>query len=241
MVATFIFRASLLCMLCSSLLGCAGNTSLLTDNVRAAFQSSPADITVGQVLNPSFRYLRVTADGRSFLMILGYVDTDTTTGEPIDVWYSGQGEVLRLKNGRLVGLTTTAESFRAQWQRELPRWTELALNKSDNLAVHFDRLIDTTENYRFGLVQQAYMKLEAPPRHLKPAGTQRIDQRWLKESYKSTRSMQSSWFALMPSNQFKTDWQVFYSFQCVSEKLCFELQDWTPEDHAAQKMRVATP
>ena len=54
-------------------------------------------------LNPNFRYLRVQIGNREVFMALGYVDKDSDG--PIEVWYSGTGEVLRLRDGRLIGAT----------------------------------------------------------------------------------------------------------------------------------------
>src|SRR5208282_1536401 len=49
-------------------------------------------------LDPRFNYLRVQVDRREVFLALGYVDS--TPEGPVEVWYSGTGEVLRLRDGR---------------------------------------------------------------------------------------------------------------------------------------------
>ena len=64
-------------------------------------------------LDANLRYLRITVGSRVLLMVLGYIEPDPAG--PIDTWYSQEGEVIRLQNGRIAatsGLTTAWRAVR---------------------------------------------------------------------------------------------------------------------------------
>ena len=44
-------------------------------------------------------------------LVLGYVDT--SSDGPVEVWYSGSGEVVRMRHGRVVGTTGLSTDWRA--------------------------------------------------------------------------------------------------------------------------------
>jgi len=50
-------------------------------------------------LNPGLSYLRVTIKDKPLLMVLGY--TEVLPQGTLNTWYSNQGEVLQLLNGRV--------------------------------------------------------------------------------------------------------------------------------------------
>jgi hypothetical protein len=217
------------------LLGCAGESRLLGDTARLAFADAVADITVGQVLNPRYRYLRLTIDGRPVLLVLGYLDAHPQTGQVTETWYSGQGEVLRLMNGRVISTAGMPVDWQAVRYLNLPAWNR-ALQEAAALKP-FMRERDMSKTYTFGFkerVQQQFLKPAQPqalPKGLFLTGAPKSDLVWLEEHYRpllaSATALPSSWFALDAQSQ------VVYSKQCLSVSLCLHLQPWSLDDHAA--------
>jgi hypothetical protein len=72
----------------------------ITQTVVEAFGKGKSSNVDAIKLNPNLKYLRVTVRNRSVLMVLGYLE-NTPQGN-IETWYSSEGEVLKLLNGRVV-------------------------------------------------------------------------------------------------------------------------------------------
>jgi Group 4 capsule polysaccharide lipoprotein gfcB, YjbF len=228
----------------ASLFGCSGhNTSLVSDLVRLAWQeSAQRDVTLTQVLNPAYRYLRVTLDGRAFLMVLGYVDVDADALEPTEVWYTGQGEVLRLKNGRLLSMTGIKTDWLAVRNTGVPTWTSLAA-LPESAIVRYTRMRDLKELYQFGIQEQVMVRRIAAPPTQALAGLPLSDLVWLEEQYvthSTSAQLPPSLFAVRSLSKEKDMYSsVVYSRQCLSTQLCLSLQEWTLQDHAAAQLRHA--
>jgi Group 4 capsule polysaccharide lipoprotein gfcB, YjbF len=172
-----------------SLVSCAGSPNVVGDVVRLAWQKSESsDPTLAQVLNPQYRYLRVTLGGRPFLLILGYVDQDAVSGEAVDVWYTGQGEVLKLKNGRLVGMTGTQSDWLAVRHTALPTWS-VAAALHDSAAMSYVRTRDLKAAYQFGIQEQVTLKRIPAPQLPAIAGLPSNDLVWLEERYVSAADL----------------------------------------------------
>src|SRR5687768_2134963 len=73
-------------------------------------------------LDPNFAYLRVTRGG--YVTFVWRGSTERSAEGLVEVYYSGGGEVLRLRDGRLVGVSGLA----TEWRRvvdEAPPWSAL--------------------------------------------------------------------------------------------------------------------
>jgi hypothetical protein len=216
-----------------SLTSCAGSSNVVGEVVRLALQKSePSDPTLAQVLNPQYRYLRATLDGRPFLLILGYVDQDAAAGEAVDVWYTGQGEVLKLKDGRLVGITGTQSDWLAVRHSVLPTWSAAAV-LDDSAAISYVRTRDLKAAYQFGMQEQVTLKRIPAPLLSAIAGQPSNDLVWLEERYVSGTDLPPSQFAV---RQGARGSRVVYSWQCLSAQMCLSLQEWTKEDHATAQL-----
>ena len=170
-------------------------------------------------LNPNYQYLHVTLAGaKPALLVLGYVDAHPQ-GD-IEVWYSGQGEVLRLQNGRLIG----AAGLAVQWRRvdypePPPAWHSLP-----PAGAEFLRVRDEYPGYKLGLVDQVVLTpLQKPPLELPPDAP--ANAHWYQERYSNANGvpMPDAWFALGAHGGQST---IVYSRQCLSINLCLTLQRW---------------
>lgn len=181
--------------------------------------SSDASQVLGAKLNPNYRYLHVTMmGGQPALLVLGYVDAHPQ-GD-IEVWYSAQGEVLRLQNGRLVG----AAGLPVEWRRVAypkmpPAWQSVPPE-----GARFSSVRDEQPGYRLGLIEQVLLtSLPKPPLEL--PGQAFAAAAWFQENYTdaSGPTRPAAWFALGTYGDQKT---IVYSRQCLSARVCLTLQRW---------------
>jgi Group 4 capsule polysaccharide lipoprotein gfcB, YjbF len=186
---------------------------------QAVSRGSPAD---NARLDPRFRYLRVTIDRRVALLALGYVDRDARG--PIEVWYSAQNEVLRLQNGRLVGLSGLAIEWRNVALPDLPLWSTLA---RDQKTLQWTRSRDAMPGYRYGVRDDlALGVLPQPPRSsLRDVDAERLT--WFEERMQSSSTEKD---ALPPARyavRFAGDLEtVVYGEQCLAPDFCLSWQRW---------------
>lgn len=170
-------------------------------------------------LNPDYRYLHVTLAGaKPALLVLGYVDAHPQ-GE-IEVWYSAQGEVLRLQNGRLVG----AAGLPVEWRRVAYPQTPPAWQAVPSEGARFTSVRDEQPGYQLGKVEQVLLTpLPKPPLAMSEPALATAT--WFQESYSDARgpTRPDAWFALGKHGGTTT---IVYSRQCLSASVCLYLQRW---------------
>ena len=181
------------------------------------------DVTANALLNPAFRYLRVVVDGNAALLVLAYVDADAHG--PIDVWFSGQREALRLQNGRLVGVSGLSTEWREVRNPELPPWAALTHATRAGIPLRWVRERDVMPGYRFGVRDALSLReSQPPPRH----GLQGIDPAhltWFEETVEAGSPEP------LPLARYAVDFSggrevVVYGEQCVAPTFCFSWQRW---------------
>ena len=200
------------------LLWSAGGTGVLTP----AIPATP---------DPRYRFMRVEVDGHPpGLLVLGYVDA--TPSGPVEVWYSGGQEALRLQDGRLVGATGTRYAWRAvQWQPTPPAWGLLGAQ-----GAHYTRQRDAMPGYHYGLQEAMQVQPWAglPPIALVdslPADKARSYQ-WFQETASPQGpgpALPPAWFARGRHLGVDT---IVYSEQCLAPDFCLKLQRWPLRDEA---------
>ena len=192
-------------------------------------------------LNPEFRYLRVTIDGRAALIALGDVDSDPRGA--IEVWYSAEREVLRIQNGRVVGAVGLTTEWRSVSLPALPSWSNLAREQG---TVRWPRVRDVMTGYKFGLRDELALRVVSPPQksalqNLDPQRLtwfeERAEQAHLAGSLEGFRSGRPADLALPPA-RYALDFRdgketVVYGEQCLAPKLCFTWQRWPVESQGS--------
>jgi len=118
-------RARALALVC--FLACAGCSTFETPATNAMTASIGIAISPGKSVDdaplaPGIGYLRVTLDGAVALFALGFVDHDANGA--IEVYYGPGREVLRLQNGRLLGIDGVAISWKSVSVSSNPGWSE---------------------------------------------------------------------------------------------------------------------
>lgn len=211
-----------LCVLATMLGACSQNALYQTVSAAAGFADSNVD-NLG--LNPKLRYLRVTARGRTALMVLGYLEA--APGGEIEVWYSSMGEVIRLQQGRLVGTAGLETDWTGVRSEAFPSWGELSTKGS--FAYRRER--DEMPGYRFGIVDTLSLRRITAPRDSLLVGLPPRDLLWFEETLvASTQLLPESPKASRPSARYavraKNPDQVVYADQCLSDSLCLAWQRW---------------
>jgi hypothetical protein len=169
-------------------------------------------------LNPNLRYLRVTVRGRVVLMVLGYVDPSPEGN--IEVWYSSEGEVIHLQNGRVVATTGLETDWRSVKSHALPGWKDVLARA----PLEYTRKRDEMPGYRYGITEKVVLSAVRVPSNAKLIGMQARDYRWFEETViAAPGGLPSARYALKVSDGVT---RVVYGEQCLSADLCFSWQIW---------------
>lgn len=169
-------------------------------------------------LNPAFSYLRLQIDNREVFMALGYVDH--LPDGLVQVWYSAEGDVLRLRDGRVVGATMKSGT---NWLNvafsQLPGWNDVR-----DRAI-FERVRDVSPGYRYGIKEKMSIRRISPPDdtrlQLIPAAS--LD--WFEESVQDEANFPPARYAVGTDGHDGIR-RVVYAEQCLSREYCFSWQSW---------------
>lgn len=171
-------------------------------------------------LVPGVRYLRVEFNGGVTLMALGYVDPGPD-GDT-EVWYSAEGEVLRIRNGRIVGSAGLATDWREVRMPPLPRWSTVA-----NAPARYERSRDEMPGYRLNILDTVTVRAIQPPSANALIGIAAQDLAWYEESVEPAQrgkaGLAAARFAVRVSSSAEA---VVYGEQCLADNLCLTWQRW---------------
>jgi hypothetical protein len=165
-------------------------------------------------LQPGFEYLWVSVDGRASVMALG---SRETRGRAVhEHWYTGQGEMIYLVNGRVQQALGFTHEVRHQ-TGQAPAWSELGQSLT---AVQWTRQLDLMPGYRMGVQEYVASRAVAEPSRLPedvPAHAQ-----WYADIVNGKHANGLAWryeqrFALANDH-------VVYSEQCLAATLCLKLR-----------------
>ena len=215
-----------------TLSGCSTEADAIFRSVQYAYDRSAGPLSTP--LNPNYRYLRATVDGRVVLLVLGYVENDADG--PVEVWYSADREVIRLQNGRVVGAVGFSPEWREVVTRGAPSWLEL-VRRNHSLA--WTRVRDVMPGYHSGIVDNLVTNIVRTARGTSLVGVDPGELIWFEdvriaESGMSAKSLISANFdneiALPPARYGVSTAggiaTVVYGEQCLSQTLCFTWQRW---------------
>ena len=174
-------------------------------------------------LDPKFEYLRVTRGKRIGLLWRGSVERSQPL--PVDVFYSGQGEVVRIQNGRIVG----ALGLTTEWRRVdvvAPSWSAIAKAPEQARVI---RTRDVMPGYVSGLREELALRSIAPPSSSALRGVEPASLAWFEER---VRSAPPPGVQPLPPSRYavdltRADGTVVYSEHCLAADLCFAWQRWS--------------
>lgn len=214
--ASFLLKLVLASFVCAFLGACSTRYDVI-NKTASRFFLGEEDLSTTTSLNPNVRYLRVQINGRVVLLVLGYVDTHPLG--PIEVWYSAKGEVLRLQNGHLAGLTGAAVEWRDSRLSNMPVWPT-----ANSLPSTYTRSRDVMPGYRFGVVDQLSLRAVTAPARSNLVAVAATQLRWFEE-LEVHGALPPSRFALLKN--LGQDVAV-YGEQCISAAVCLSWQQWPP-------------
>ncbi|WP_210546241.1 YjbF family lipoprotein [Rhodoferax sp. PAMC 29310] len=209
-----------------SLLGCAGNSSTLSQVFSAvvADQIGASDAAISQAtLNPQYQYLRVDMVGRkSALLVLGYVDPHPA-GD-VEVWYSSVREVIKTQNGRIIGTAGLGVDWRSvRYDPAPPPWASVLVE-----GANYARSRDMMPGYQHAVVDLVQLKpwfgREAPIQGSKLATLpDKSRYHWFSEESKGQATLPLAWYVVGPYQGRNI---VVYSEQCLTASFCLKLTRW---------------
>ncbi len=169
-------------------------------------------------LNPALRYLRVSGNSDPVLMVLGYADH--TPEGVIETWYSNSGEVLRLREGRILSSAGLPTDWSGVRYRAVPAWQALGPAS----AAKYIRQRDEMPGYRFGITETVVLRGIEAPSQVRLVGLPAAELRWYEETVLGQQR---------PSARYGLGFwdgspRVVYGEQCLSESLCLAWQQWPP-------------
>jgi hypothetical protein len=211
------------------LMGCGGFSTPLTQTVQVAlFGHNQTVDTIN--LNTKLRYLRVTVRDQALLMVLGYVEPQS--GGDIESWYSSDGKVLKLQNGRLYASFGLETDWRSVRNVALLSWADAV---SSSMAT-YQRERDEMPGYRFSIPESLTLYAIPPPNVSKLVVMSASSLTWMEETVNSTITTKTTIKALgkspnLASGRFGlqlggTEPQVVYGEQCLAPSYCIAWQVW---------------
>jgi len=202
---------------CAGLLaGCAESTTAFLQTFQRALSGGPSADDVA--IDPRYRYLRVTIEGRAGLLVLGFIDAHPLG--PIEVWYSGEREAFRLQNGRMVGISGVPVEWREVRLPDLPPWPSLARAEKPTSWV---RVRDVMPGYRYGLRDALVLSVVPAPPTSALAGIDPQQLIWFEE----VAGTGPSGMEPLPPARYAVDGEtVVYAEQCFAPDRCFSWQRW---------------
>jgi hypothetical protein len=220
-------RASLALAIAAALTACTSGFDAVNSTARNAMGRVLPEALRPEApapkLDPRFRYLRATLGGNVAFLALGYEEPDVRG--PVEVWYSGTGEVVKLQNGRLDGASGLFTEWRNVDLSRAPTWAEAARAGG---SLPWVRTRDVMPGYRYGVEDRMTLRRIATP---KKAALQGIDPSrltWFEETTTTVRGVE------VPPAVYGVEMQggraqVAYAEQCVAVDFCFTLQRWDPK------------
>lgn len=219
------------------LAGCANGGSVLMQTTQLVGKRLVKDTTpVGlpQHPDPRFRYLRVEIKDRTPAMwVLGYLDPHPLG--TVEVWYSAQGEVLKLQNGRIVATRGLPVDWAAvRFFAAPPAWTDL-----DATAATFSRERDELPLYRYGLRERVVVRAVLPPPAVAMPTSVPSDvavrYAWFEETVLQTDGVGVAAPSDLPVSRFAWGLHlgqptVVYSEQCLGPGVCLRMQRWPVQE-----------
>ncbi|MGQ0709261.1 MAG: YjbF family lipoprotein [Rhodoferax sp.] len=210
----------MLLALLTQAVGCASEGSPGLSVLRALVRGELQGPAASPHYQPQYRYLRAQLnDFPAAYLVLGFVDPHPDG--PTETWYSANGEILVLRDGRIIATTGLATDWSQVQYATWPRWTEVG-----ERPLLFSRIRDERPSYRFGIQEQLSLQQEpSTTAHPTPAAPI-ANARWLMEQ---TPQLPPAWYALSPS-EGQLRWA--YTYQCLKPGFCLSLQPWSPQANA---------
>ena len=207
-------------ILALAIVGCSGGARTAAETIRFAAFPDKRVSEASAYLSPNFEYLRARVNGRLIFLALGYREAGSGAQDVLDVYFSADGEVLKLRKGRVVSFVGLGKELTKAFPDGIPDWSEK--------SVSYRTVLDDRPSYNLGqtwLVEVA--PVAGPPSGKDLVGLAPASLLWFKERLPPEAI--KSGFLRAPvyavTRRHGRD-EVVYSEQCLEPRLCFSLQRW---------------
>jgi hypothetical protein len=200
--------------------GCSTTTQAGLQTIAQAFAAG--DDIEQQQLDPQLKYLRVQIGRQAGLMV--FAGDIAGPQSPQARWYSADGVVLRLAQGRIAAVNDGARAWSAVDGPALLDWPRVAAGQHQR----WREISDQQPGYRLGLARERELRVltQAPPvevldasRHV-TAGVAWFEERNL------TGDPRPAWYAVDLSAQPA---RVVFGQTCLQADWCLNWQPWPPQ------------
>lgn len=178
-------------------------------------------------LDPAYRYVKLVINGTPLVLALGSIDA--TPEGPTENWYSATGELLRIRDGRIVATAgIDPVDWRGTASDALPSWQQVA--ETPGRVWFYKRTRDVMPGYRFGLRDEVTIApIARPDVQTLPAGLTAERLAWFRETGVTSGAVGDDADVMQPAI-YGVDLArsgseaVVYLKQCLSKSVCLTLQ-----------------
>jgi len=204
------FKRSIFFCIFFLLVGCQSNPTFDTFTTLLPWAKKYSQVQAG------FEYILVSSDQNDAVMALGERRFDESKKQLHEYWYTGQGEMLYLVDGRIQQALGFTNEIRGQ-TNAAPSWNEFT---ESSRKLTWRKQIDLMPGFRYGVVNNITSYKIEPPRKLPDSLPTPLQ--WVADLVESKTSDGLDWryiqrFALHEG-------RVVYSEQCISRELCIKIQ-----------------
>ncbi|WP_220636205.1 YjbF family lipoprotein [Georgfuchsia toluolica] len=198
------------------LAACTSGTSAIVRTLELASNSGVQETAAPTT--PGISYIRVLSEGHTAYLALGYVEPEPEGNT--EIWYSAKGEVLRLRNGRIVGTTGLATDWREVRLPKLPPWSHIG-----NSPLQYQRSRDEMPDYRFDIAETVSVRAVMPPKTSQLKDRDPAGLRWFEETVTAgpqiSKELPPSLYAVELAKDKEL---VVYGETCLTATLCLAWQ-----------------
>jgi hypothetical protein len=183
---------------------------------------SPGAEADRQQLRSDVTYLRITL-GRH-VALMGLLTFEPHPNGQVEVWIGAGGEVLRLQNGRVQGVSGLPVEWRQVSLPLFPSWSTIA---AANAPHEWTRVRDVMPGYRSTLKDGLIVRPIEVPGRTRIQGYEPATLRWFEERPLARHSPDSD----LPPARYAVEYEggketVVYAEQCLSQEVCLTWQHW---------------
>jgi hypothetical protein len=235
-----IYFVVLACLISVFLHGCSSQSDAAWKTMQMGFRDEAAQIEKSPLKN-NLTYLRVNIHGLDVLLVKGYVDSDSRGR--VDVWYSSDGSVMRIQQGRYLG----SIGFDQNWQEvsrndapslDLLLTAEMTLSgKNPNVPLKTVKKYFSTQSY---VAMPSYLVMRderisavissTPPDSIPSSFKKYLQNKdliWVSETPQPNdifkkKGTSFAWYGFVKNNR---GFEQVIGQQCLSKEFCIT---WTP-------------
>ena len=190
--------------------GCQTNPTFETFKTLLPWTKKYSQVRAG------FEYILVSTNTHDALMALGERRIDESKNQIHEHWYTGQGEMLYLVDGRIQKALGFTNEIRGQ-SNGAPTWNEVVESRSE---LTWQRKIDLMPGFRYGVINNiSTKKIEIPSI---PPDNLPTTSKWIADLVETKTYDGKTWWFTQRFALFEG--RIVYSEQCITNELCLKIK-----------------